>query len=647
MNETLLNNPAFLCTDTPLLFFGGKGGVGKTTMACATAIRRATNWRDQRVMLVSTDPAHSVRDALDDVELPENLEVCEIDAAEEHARFMSQHGASLQAIGERGTFLTAEEINEFLSLSVPGVDELMSFVRLARWVEEDRADLYIIDTAPTGHALRLLGMPEVLGGWLEAVEAFLGKHRYMASVFGGGGDDPVEAFIDELTESFDTVAEAWTDATLTQFVPVMNAEPMSIAETARLLGTLGSLGVSAPEIVVNRWAPAGSSAAIGAMATDQRKAMAEAPESIRAASLWMVPLLGAEPRGGDLRRALDSMAALDVDGDERLEATTIAAPAATGELSLPAPAKGDASITLFAGKGGVGKTTMACAAASAMAAEGRRVLLVSTDPAGSLGDALEREIGAEPIRIADRLQAAQIDAEAEFESLREQYVDELEAFMDQLLSGADLTFDREAMERLLDLAPTGIDEVMALVRVTDLLEAGDVDSLVLDTSPSGHLLRLLELPELLERWLSAVFRVLVNYENLFSLPRVNDRLLRLSRGVKTLRAMLTDAGRCRLVAVTIATRLATEETSRLLRGCEHLGVSVGGIIINRVTPESDDPLASSIARREREEIQRLRALCGDTSVCVVSYGAAPCGVETLRALGESLLGEKEALRAAA
>jgi arsenite-transporting ATPase len=647
MNQTLLNNPDFLCREIPLLLFGGKGGVGKTTMACATAIRRATNWRDERVLLVSTDPAHSVRDALGDLELPENIEVCEIDAAEEHVRFMAEHGASLQAIGERGTFLTPEEINEFLSLSVPGVDELMSFVRLARWIEEDRADHYVIDTAPTGHALRLLGMPEMLSGWLEAVEAFLGKHRYMASVFGGGGDDPVEAFIDGLTESFDTVAEAWTDSALTRFVPVMNAEPMSIAETARLLETLDSLGVAAPEVVVNRWAPEDAAGAVGAMARDQRAAIEAAPESVRRASLWTVPLLGAEPRGPDLACVAGKMEALGDDALISSGAGSASPPRVSGSLEAIDGARGRGGITLFAGKGGVGKTTMACAAAAAMAARGRRVLLVSTDPAGSLGDAFEREIGSEPTTIAPGLEAAQIDAEAEFAALRTEYADELEAFMDELLGGADLTFDREALERLLDLAPPGLDEVMALVSVTERLGEDRCDALVLDTSPSGHLLRLLELPELIEQWLKAIFRVLVNYENVFSLPRVNERLLRLSSGIKSLRATLVDAGRCRLIAVAIPTRLSSDETERLVERCARLGVGVGGLIVNRVTPEGEDDLSIEIARRERGEIANLQRLAGARPVCLVGYGAAPKGVSMLAALGSDLLRPEEATRAAA
>ena len=166
--QTEVHLPSFLADAPPVLIFGGKGGVGKTTSAAATAVALARLHPDESVVLVSTDPAHSVKDAVDGADLPPNLRVEELDADSEHRAFMEAHAGALHEIASRGTFLDDTDIERFLDLSIPGVDELMSFLRLARWFEDEEADRFVIDTAPTGHALRLLTMPEMTSGWMDA-----------------------------------------------------------------------------------------------------------------------------------------------------------------------------------------------------------------------------------------------------------------------------------------------------------------------------------------------------------------------------------------------------------------------------------------------------------------------------------------------
>ncbi|MEM7622542.1 MAG: TRC40/GET3/ArsA family transport-energizing ATPase, partial [Planctomycetota bacterium] len=479
---TNTTTPGFL-TDAapPMLLFGGKGGVGKTTTACATAFHLARANPDQRILLVSTDPAHSTSDALADAQLPENLRLVELDAGAEHERFMAEHATVLHEIASRGTFLDDADIEGFLELSLPGVDELMCFVRIADWLDTGEADRIVIDTAPTGHALRLLAMPHVLDGWLEAIDALLGKHRYMAGLFGGSGGsqtDAVENFVEDVTNKFAALAEAWSDEDACRFVPVCNAEPLSLSETSRLLDDLDTLDIDAPDIVVNRLVPlAGANDAAGDEEPgDEDPGLAARRVSQHAAlhaslsedqtpfddrSLIAIPLLASEPRGAGLEDFFS--AALPID-PAALQAGTASSdisplPAVAGGIAPPAAAH---RLVLTAGKGGVGKTTMAASLAAATAASDRPVLLVSTDPAGSLGDVFNAEVTDDPATLASNLRVMQIDAEVEFEALKEMYADELEAFMDNLSSAMDLAFDREALEHLLDLAPPGLDEVMAL-----------------------------------------------------------------------------------------------------------------------------------------------------------------------------------------
>ncbi|MEL7484808.1 MAG: ArsA family ATPase, partial [Planctomycetota bacterium] len=276
--------------------------------------------------------------------------------------------------------------------------------------------------------------------------------------------------------------------------------------------------------------------------------------------------------------------------------------------------------------------------ALALAASGKRTLLVSTDPAGSLGDALRCDVGSEPVVVHPNLDAIQLDADAELQSLKDEYADEIEAFFDGL--AMDLSFDREALENLLELAPTGLDEVMALVRMTEVLDAVLDDayaSIVLDTAPTGHTLRLLALPDIVQAWLEQIFAVLVKYEDMMSLPRLNERLLRLSRGLKVLRAMLADPAQTTLLSVTIPTRLAVAETCRLIEGSQTLGIPVSGVIVNQVTTAGQDPMSQAVASREQSEVNALHEAAGEIPVAQVSRGGELGGVGELASLGAALL----------
>ena len=150
-------------------FFAGKGGTGKTTCAAAAAVAHAE--RGHRVAVISTDPAHSLGDALGRRLGPAprrvptragRLDAVELDADRALARWLGVRRPTLRTIAERGTYLDDEDLERLLRLSFPGVDELMALVELARLATHGAWDLVVVDTAPTGHTLRLLAMPETL-----------------------------------------------------------------------------------------------------------------------------------------------------------------------------------------------------------------------------------------------------------------------------------------------------------------------------------------------------------------------------------------------------------------------------------------------------------------------------------------------------
>lgn len=648
--------PEFLTSRTlRLVLFGGKGGVGKTTCASAAAVRMAMDRPGEKFLLISTDPAHSTGDCVGGRgagSLPPNLTLVEIDAAAEHAAFMAEHGEVLREIAVRGTFLDEGDVDQFLSLSLPGIDELAAFLGIARFAAAGEHACIVVDTAPTGHALRLLQMAGFLGRWLEAMDALMAKHRYMAGLFGAGPKkgDRCEAFIEQMQGTIAGLGGLMTDHALCRFVPVMLAETLSVLETGDLLGQLSGLDIAVGDVVVNRLIPSAEQGAGLVMVREAQRAVLSAlPLQIAALRVWAQPLCGREVIGAELLATFYD--ALMPPGALRSwimqpigVAGASAAPAASGRVVLPSAAR---RLIVVAGKGGVGKTTTSASVALALGAgePSRRVLIASTDPAHSLADALACGLTSEPMPIGEsgNVFAMELDAAAEFESLASAYRDELEALFDKLMEGADLAFDREVLERLLDLAPPGIDEVMALVRVVELLETKDdarrFDTIVLDTAPSGHTLRLLALPALIEQWLASIFRVLLKYQRLVKLPKLQKRLVELSRGTKKLGAMLKDGTTACVLPVAIPTNLALEETKDLVAACRKSGLSVPSLVLNLVTPlDEGSELSAAVVARERSVIESFDAGLGEIPRATVMRGSAPRGAAALTALGKSIVG---------
>lgn len=249
--------PSFLDSrGLQLLIFGGKGGVGKTTCAAAVALRSAQRSPESSFLLVSTDPAHSLADSLAGLLPPDNLKVFELDAREYLATFKDKHSDKLREIASRGTFLDDDEINRFLDLSLPGLDELMAFLEISAWVENRSYDCIIVDTAPSGHTLRLLAMPEFLRKWLAMLETLLAKHRYMKWAFTRSHyRDELDTFVEELAASVRRMEELLRDSARCRFVPVMLAEAMSIRETVSIVKEVDRLQLPMNDIVINRLYP--------------------------------------------------------------------------------------------------------------------------------------------------------------------------------------------------------------------------------------------------------------------------------------------------------------------------------------------------------------------------------------------------------
>ena len=629
--------PSFL-TDTGLrlILLGGKGGVGKTTCAVAAALHLSRRDGARPVTLVSTDPAHSLDHSLAGAALPDNLTVVALDAAGALAQFKQENRDKLHEIARRGTFLDDEDISRFLDLSLPGLDELMALLELLRQTG-DAERVVVVDTAPTGHTLRLLDTPAMMHRWLNVVDSLLGKHRYMKQVFAGSYEqDELDHFLLDLDTELKRLEALLRDPARCRFVPVTVPGQVVAEETRDLLGELDRLGIPSAEVIINRLALDGTCPACQERGREQAEQLAALCPDLGGRATWSLPALPGEVRGADsLDRLWDHCRPLDLSPPLDRQAD-IAEPLPRVDHPPPLPAP-ERRLLLFGGKGGVGKTTLAAATALRLAADGRRVLLLSADPAHSLADCLDLPLGPEPMEVAPNLRAMELDSEAELQELQEQYEKELEAFLEALSANMDLAFDREVMERIIDLSPPGLDELMAVLRATELIQQDPDLLLVLDAAPTGHLLRLLETPELVAGWIKAFFRLFLKYKTVFRLPRLAQRLVRLDKELKALRALLADPAQASLYAVAIPTHMGLLETADLLAACRRLGLSAPVLYVNLCTPGGAGCAACAAnATAEHDTLAAYPAVTGSAHTAMVYRGPAPVGLRKLKDLGKSM-----------
>ncbi|MHA1969874.1 MAG: ArsA family ATPase, partial [Candidatus Hodarchaeales archaeon] len=251
--------------DRRFLFFGGKGGVGKTTMAAATAVRSAD--LGYRTLLVSTDPAHSVSDSLDqqiggdsyiEVHNVKNLWAIELNT-EDTLRTYSEMISSQDPSGTISDFIAGDDPS---SMSPPGADETVAFIQLLEYIQNPEYEIVVFDTAPTGHTLKLLQLPEMTQSWLYRLikmrQRIGGMMTGFKTLFGGASaPDEQEAF-DKLEELKDQVEKArvhLANAKETEFIAVTIPTIMAIWETERLIRALYEVSFPISQIYINQIQP--------------------------------------------------------------------------------------------------------------------------------------------------------------------------------------------------------------------------------------------------------------------------------------------------------------------------------------------------------------------------------------------------------
>jgi arsenite-transporting ATPase len=244
-------------SELKLIIFGGKGGVGKTVSAISTAFELSKN---HKTLLISTDPAHSISDCLEQeigskilkLKGKENIDAIEIDANKALHNFKTEHQSKLKKLFNTSTYLDNQDIDEVLKLSIPGIDEIMSFKIIMDLIEEGNYDKYVVDTAPTGHALRLISSPEMLDNWIKVSVRMRWKYRYMVTRFSGSyKQDEVGDFLFNLKKMVKRTDNMLRDKTKCEFIPVCIPEAMAIKETIGLLDKLATYQIFTRQLIVN------------------------------------------------------------------------------------------------------------------------------------------------------------------------------------------------------------------------------------------------------------------------------------------------------------------------------------------------------------------------------------------------------------
>ena len=243
--------------DKKLIIFGGKGGVGKTSCAVTTAIHLSEKFK---TLLISTDPAHSVSDCLEQeigfkvvkILNKENLSAIEIVAEEAMKQFKKDNENQLKSLLYTSTNLDNDDIDEMLRLTIPGIDEIMSFKAIIDFIDKGEFEKYVVDTAPTGHALRLISSPKMLDQWIKVAAQMRWKYRYMVTSFSGSyKQDDVDALLFNLKKTVKKIEGLLISDSISEFIPVCIPEAMAILETQRLVLSLKESGIIPKQLIVN------------------------------------------------------------------------------------------------------------------------------------------------------------------------------------------------------------------------------------------------------------------------------------------------------------------------------------------------------------------------------------------------------------
>jgi len=604
---------------TKFILFSGKGGVGKTSMACTTAIYNAD--KGLKTLIVTTDPASNLSDVFEQeighsivkIKEVENLHAMEIDPDKSTEEYKRGLLAPMSELFDEEMIKIADE-----QLSGPCTAEMASFDKFIDFMGEEEYDVIIFDTAPTGHTIRLLELPI---NWSKHIEE-------AAKGSGQTCMGPV-SMIEDSKQKFDNAIAKLRDINQTDFIFVMQPEATSIYETLRSSEELKLLGISTSKIIVNGFIPKeeAENPFFKSRYEMQQRHLVEAKNTFAGIPIETMELFNTELKGIERFRLIASslfngeVLSKVIDENEFSDIKDIVT--VKDDVScLIYPKKNSHKNIFFSGKGGVGKTVMACVTAVKIASKGYKTLLLTTDPAAHIGRVLDKPItdSATKIEGMDNLYAAKIDPKVAFEEYKE-----------KVLEHAKDNFNESTirvMEEELNSPCT--EEMVAFQKFIGYASEEDYDVIVFDTAPTGHTLRLLELPM---DWSKQIqMKAGVGTE-----ISVEDKLEK--EKFDSVIAMMKDNNKTTFAFVMYPEKTPIIEAYRASVELQSAGIETQMVVANLIIPEEEATTPFFKNRRNMQEkymMEIKNTFKKSKIVKVPMYAKEVKGLNMLKEIGESI-----------
>jgi arsenite-transporting ATPase len=574
---------------TPFLFFTGKGGVGKTSTACATAVYLAD--KGKKVLLVSTDPASNLQDVLEleltniPTEIPQvkNLFACNLDPEQAAKAYRDKVVGPYRGVLPNSVVATMEEqLSGACTVEIAAFDEFTSL--LADPTIVDDFDHIIFDTAPTGHTLRLLQLPSAWSGFLE-------ESTHGASCLG-----PLSG-LGEKKDLYAKTVQALSDSAKTMLVLVARPDESSLYEANRAAKELMEIGIQNQALIINgilqTYFPDDKIST--AFFKKQRNAMSQLPDELKQAVIYSLPYVSYSLTGLEHLRYLlkhYSIPPVQLAGELEKRHTLPSLEQLVNHFSTQ-----QTRVILTMGKGGVGKTTIASAIAVGLVEKGHKVHITTTDPAAHLELMFENQ-------EYPNLTISRIDPKHE-----------VEMYKKEVLSIAGQNLDEESLAYLEeDLNSPCTEEIAVFRAFAEVVDRSKEEIVVIDTAPTGHTLLLLDAAQSYHKELS---------RSTGEVPESVQKLLpRLRNDQETA-----------VVIVTLAEATPVLEAQRLQEDLKRAEIVPQWWVINQSLYATDtkDPVLKGRAIAEEQWIRKVEDLSEKCTI-VPLMNEERSGYEHLKAL---------------